>query len=97
MANFIRKSNDQYDQQRMSSYRPTTLPIGEQYVTNTIQFTPGDLTKIQMSTPELDGRARGYTTPELINALSGSIGFNEQISPGLLKLIDMKFIVISFI
>lgn len=87
MANFVQKSTDQFDQQRMGSYRPTTLLIGEQYGTNPILFTPGDFTKIQVSTPELDGRARGYTTPELINVLSGSNGFHEQISPGT-KLIE---------
>lgn len=66
-----------------SSNRPTTLPILSQTFQNNSQFTPGDYSKLLLTTPELDFQARGFTTPELINALAGATSMDEQNAPGI--------------
>lgn len=63
--------------------RPTTLPITGENFHPSYLLTPGDYTKLLLTTPELDNQARGFTTPELINALSGGmVQFDERNSPG---------------
>ena len=66
------------------SMRPSTLLFNGQRLTHQLLFTPNDYDKLILSTPELDARARGYTTPELINALTTTSNTDEQPSPGLL-------------
>ncbi|CAF3230067.1 unnamed protein product [Rotaria sp. Silwood2] len=65
------------------SSRPNTLPIGGQCGSNTVLFTPGDYNNLLLSTPEMDNRLRGYTTPDLINALAMSTPNDVQSSLGL--------------
>jgi hypothetical protein len=64
------------------STRPNTLPINAQRTMNPSLFTPNDYNKLFLSTPEMDDRLRGYTTPDLINALTQPIN-DGQPSPGL--------------
>jgi hypothetical protein len=67
------------------SHRPSTLPINGQHSNDPSFFTPNDYGKLFLSTPEIDERLRGYTTPDLINALTTqTAGNDEQPSPGLL-------------
>ncbi|CAF0867298.1 unnamed protein product [Rotaria sordida] len=64
------------------SSRPNTLSIDGQRNSNTALFTPGDYTNLLLSTPELDNRLRGYTTPDLINAFVMSTSNVGQPSLG---------------
>lgn len=65
------------------STRPSTLPFNGQRFNPQSLFTPGDYDKMLLSTPELEARVRGYTTPELINSLTTPTVTDEQPSPGL--------------
>jgi len=66
------------------SHRPSTLPINGPHPNDPSFFTPNDYCKLFLSTPEIDDRLRGYTTPDLINALATQTANDEQPSPGLL-------------
>jgi len=67
--------------------RPNTLLINDQRANNSLLFTPNDYNKFLLSTPEIDDRLRGYTTPDLINAFVTQSTNNEQPSPGA-KILD---------
>jgi len=60
------------------STRPNTLPINDSTL-----FTSNDYSKYFFATSEVDERLRGYTTPDLINALTTQIANDGQPSPGL--------------
>jgi hypothetical protein len=77
------------------SHRPSTLPINGPHPNDPSFFTPNDYSKLFLSTPEIDDRLRGYTTPDLINALATQTANDEQPSPGLL--ISMKKIKIILV
>lgn len=68
---------------QQQSMRPNTLSINAQRSTNPPLFTPNDYGKFFLSTPEVDETLRGYTTPDLINALTTHTGHNIQPSPSL--------------
>jgi len=72
------------------SFRPSTLPINQQRANNPSLFTPNDYNKLLLSTPEIDDRLRGYTTPDLINALTTQTANDGQASPGA-KILDEIF------
>ena len=65
------------------SSRPSTLQINGQQANNLSVFTPNDYNKFLLSTPEIDLRLRGFTTPDLINSITVQTTTNEQPSPGL--------------
>ncbi|CAF1621431.1 unnamed protein product [Rotaria magnacalcarata] len=65
-----------------STSRPNTLQIDGQHISNAMLFTPSDYNSLSLSTPELDSRLRGFTTPELLNALEMQTPINEQSSTG---------------
>jgi hypothetical protein len=73
-----------------SSSRPNTLPINGQRTNNPALFTPSDYNKFFLSTPEVDDTLRGYSTPDLINALSTQPMNDGQPSPGLFTKIKIK-------
>jgi hypothetical protein len=72
------------------STRPSTLPINGQRTNDPLLFTPNDYNKLYLSTPEMDERLRGYTTPDLINALTTQAANDGQPSPGA-KILDEIF------
>jgi len=71
------------------SFRPSTLSINQQRANNPSLFTPNDYNKLLLSTPEIDDRLRGYTTPDLINALTTQTANDGQTSPGARVLEEM--------
>jgi len=71
------------------SARPSTLPINGQRANDPSLFTPNDYSKLFLSTPEIDERLRGYTTPDLINALTTQTANDGQPSPGAKMLEEM--------
>jgi hypothetical protein len=71
------------------SSRPSTLILNGR-LNNPSVFTPTDYNKLLLSTPEIDDRLRGYTTPDLINALATQTGNDGQPSPGT-RIIDELF------
>jgi hypothetical protein len=66
------------------STRPNTLPINDPTL-----FTSNDYSKYFFATSEVDERLRGYTTPDLINALTTQIANDGQPSPGAKMLEEM--------
>ena len=64
-----------------SSSRPSTLQFDGPRGHHALLLTPNDYSKLLLSTPELDARARGYTTPDLINALAAQCNTDGQSSP----------------
>ena len=64
-----------------SSSRPSTLQFDGPRGHHALMLTPNDYSKLLLSTPELDARARGYTTPDLINALAAQCNADGQSSP----------------
>lgn len=65
------------------SNRPSTLLINAQRPNDPSLFTPNDYNNFFLSTPEVHDRLRGYTTPDLINALATQTANDGQPSPGL--------------
>ncbi|CAF0773922.1 unnamed protein product [Didymodactylos carnosus] len=74
--------------------RPNSLDIHRQTVPGHSMLTPGDYSKLVLSTPELDEKLRGYTnivtntstptvqlqTPDLINSITNALSQQQQQS-----------------